>query len=439
MTQETDSKELHRMPQQALWLVVTRGISGLGSSLTSFGLNVWVFKQTGSYSAFVYLALITMLPNLLLAPFAGLLTDRCDKRKLLLACELAPALALVGALWQVQHDSLSVLSIVAINLVISIAGTVRWMVMGVTISILAPASARNRLNGLQQSISGVSTVLGPTLGAVGLEMIGVAGLLAFDLAATLGAAITLLTIRAPGLKNRDTSQLEFGGFWREVTFGLRWISKHPGLMRLMLFFTFLNLGVSVYGVVFTPYVLAFGASQLLGWGLTGQGAGAFLCGAVLARWKGKTYPELNVLWGSSAFGAMMMVWGVSKSAYAIVLLAFCAGALTSLIMTSSQTIWQANVPVEIQGKVFSARMMVSFSLRPIAVVASMPASMYVFTPILENISWTRKLWGDLPGGSIGMMVSALGAAMVIGSVVLATRGGLAIKDSPGARQLELPA
>lgn len=429
------SQAKETLPSQAVRLVVTRGISGLGSSMTAFGLDVWVFQRTGSYEIFAYLAILAMLPNLLLAPFAGMLVDRCDKRRLLMACEYTPLAAVLWTLWQLQQDVLDTKAVAFTILVLSLAGAVRWNVMGVTISVLAPSAVRGRLNALQQAFMGVSLMTGPALGAAGLSLVGLKGLLIIDAATCLIAGIALLTIRHQGLNKPSNRTAEFGGFWREVTFGARWVFRHPGLRRLLIFFMAFNLGVSVFSVVFTPYVLTFASSHVLGWGLAFQGSGAFLLGLALSRRNSKGRPEGNVLMGALMYGALMVVWGVSKNTVAVLALAFMAGALTTLIMSSSQTIWQANVPVEIQGKVFSARMMVSFSTGPIAILASVPVADHVFAPMLVRLPWASELWGSAPGGAIAMMVSALGLAIVLGCVALLARGGLSVHATPDKHSL----
>ncbi|MCD4502397.1 MFS transporter [Chromobacterium vaccinii] len=414
------------IPRQAVWFVVTRGISGLGSSLTAFCLDVWVYRQTGSYAMFVYLALIGMLPNIVLAPVIGALTDRCDKCRLLLACEALPTLALSWVLWRVSEHALGVVDVAGAILMLALASTGRWMATGVTISILVPPEGRGRINGLQQSFFGMSSVLGPMLGVAGLEAIGLEGVLAVDILAKLVAAAALLAIRASGLGGAEDPRRGEGTFLSEMLFGLKWVFRHAGLSRLMLFFMFFNLGAGVFNVAFAPYLLASVGNRVLAWGLASHGAGVFLCGLALARWKGPGAPEWRVLGGALSFGAVMAVWGMSRSPEAIALLAFCAGALMSLILASSQTIWQAHVPAEIQGKVFAARMMVSFSLGPVAILVSLPFSTYVIAPLLQALPWLGRMWGAGQGGALGLMVSALGLMVMLQCLALWLRGGLAM-------------
>ena len=54
-------------------------ISSIGGGLTSFGLGVYIFNQTGSAASMALVTLIGFLPVLLLSPVAGVLADRYDR------------------------------------------------------------------------------------------------------------------------------------------------------------------------------------------------------------------------------------------------------------------------------------------------------------------------------------------------------------------------
>ena len=60
-------------------------VSAVGSGLTSFGLAVYVFAQTGKASAVALITLLAFMPSLLLSAAAGVLADRYDRRLLMVA------------------------------------------------------------------------------------------------------------------------------------------------------------------------------------------------------------------------------------------------------------------------------------------------------------------------------------------------------------------
>lgn len=55
-------------------------VAAIGSGITSFGLGVYVFEQTGLASSSTLIILLAFLPGLLLTPFAGVLADKYDRR-----------------------------------------------------------------------------------------------------------------------------------------------------------------------------------------------------------------------------------------------------------------------------------------------------------------------------------------------------------------------
>ena len=59
-------------------------VSSVGGGLTSFGLGVYVFRQTGSASGMALVTLFGFLPTLLLSVPAGVLADRFDRRLLMM-------------------------------------------------------------------------------------------------------------------------------------------------------------------------------------------------------------------------------------------------------------------------------------------------------------------------------------------------------------------
>jgi Transmembrane secretion effector len=71
-----------RHPAIRTFLVIWIGqfISIVGSSLTTFALGVWVFRQTGWATDFALIAAFSTLPGIFLAPLAGSLVDRYNRR-----------------------------------------------------------------------------------------------------------------------------------------------------------------------------------------------------------------------------------------------------------------------------------------------------------------------------------------------------------------------
>src|SRR5574341_1071909 len=68
-------------------------VSTIGSGLTGFALGVWIYEQTGSVTLFALNMLAFALPNLLVAPLAGALADRWDRRHVMMLSDSGAGLS----------------------------------------------------------------------------------------------------------------------------------------------------------------------------------------------------------------------------------------------------------------------------------------------------------------------------------------------------------
>ncbi|QYF92618.1 MFS transporter [Massilia sp. PAMC28688] len=425
------------LPAAALRFIVSRGLSSLGTTLTTFGLNVWVFRETGSYAWFAWLAILAGLPSLLFAPFAGVLADRWNKKSLLLSSDVVSMLAISLALLCLAAGKLNLAVVALVTLVLALASELRWSALSAAIALVVPRAHLGRMNSLQQSFRGISVMLGPVLGAGGLDYFGLGALLALDMLSYLIGIVGLLGVtiaRAPaGAAPAYTS------FWHELSFGFGWVFARAGLRRLLLFFMAINIGVAVFSVTFAPYVLSFASSYVLGASLGLQGAGAVAAGMLLARWRMPVSDQNAIVWGALSFGLCMVGWGLWRAPWMLGGAACAFGVLTTIIMAASQTVWQMHVPPAIQGKVFAVRTVLSFGLAPLAILGSVPLAGTVFGALLERCGMLAALWGQGPGAAIGLMVSALGIGVSLCALALLAAGGLRLGAGSGTDAPPSPA
>ena len=83
----------------------TQSVSQLGSSITAFALTLWLYETTGSSLSTAALTICSYAPYVLMSIFAGVLTDRLDKKKIMLVCDLLAVLCTIAvfALFRTEH------------------------------------------------------------------------------------------------------------------------------------------------------------------------------------------------------------------------------------------------------------------------------------------------------------------------------------------------
>ncbi|MRV72399.1 MFS transporter [Duganella sp. FT92W] len=422
-THNTDEMD-DTVPGGVATLIVTRGLSSIGATMFSFGLDIWIYRKTGSYAVFAYFAVLIALPNLVLAPIAGALVDRYNKKTILMACELVSIVAILLVALQHGRGVLDLYTVAVAIFMLSVVGSVRWIAMGVAISLLVPPRARDRVNTLQQSFEGGVMLTGPLLGTAVLTYFGLDTVIAADLASSLLAAASLAFIAAERFHLKEAQAKPRRHFWSEVTFGCRWIWGEPVLRRLLLFIVGYNFAAGLFTTTSTPYLLSFTSDKMLGASLAFEGGGALLVGGLLARWGRLLSPERRVVLAAASFGLLMLAWGLARRDTLVLVLSMAAGVLTTMLIAALQTTWQNRVPVAIQGKVFATRRMVSNALLPLSILISVPVSERMFMPLLQSWPGADALWGSGQTGALGMMLSIVGVALFVGCYFYHRHGGL---------------
>jgi DHA3 family macrolide efflux protein-like MFS transporter len=404
-------------------LISAQAVSSLGSAITGFALNVWVFQRTGSYAVFAVLTVVGSLPAVLLAPAAGVLVDRLDRRRVLLGGQAAGAVALLGIAAAAAASVLSPWLVGALVLLVGAVNTVTWPAVGAAVTVLARPEARARVNGLSETLMGVVTVAAPALGAALYPVVGVRGIALVDAGSY---AVCLALVRAlrfpepsrraepdPPAGARTRTAGAYAAFRSDLAAGRRWLAGRRDLKRLLLFFVAINLGLSAFTVVYAPYVLSFSSARTLGILLALSGAGAVGGGLLFSATGGPARKEHGVLTGAVLLGACMVVCGLAAARHVAALgtVALLYGSAIPLLNASSQTIWQAHVPPEMQGRIFSLRRMIAWSLNPAAILLSVPVGDYLLAPLVDHRhpgSVVEHLWGTAATGRYGLLASGAG-------------------------------
>jgi MFS transporter, DHA3 family, macrolide efflux protein len=420
------------LPRQALAFVVVRAISSLGSSVTGFALNVWIYKQTGSYSIFATLAVVTALPGLIFAPIAGLIVDRFSRKWLLVFCDLAAAMAILTLALFYFFGALTPFVVGALVITLAFIRTVTWPAAWASLSSLTNTENRPRINGIAETLDGVTTISSPLLGAILFETVAIPGIACLDIMSYLLCILVIIKIKFPEIESRVSNSSEkrktpYRTLFNDCTYGFRWILARKDLTRLLLFFAIYNIGCSIFVVAYAPYLLSFATPSILGTCLALGGAGVVAGGLLFTLTGGLQRQETCILIGASISGICMIIFGASHSIHLLYVAAFFEGFSTPLTNAASQVIWQSQTPSDIQGRVFSIRKMIAWGLTPLSIIVSIPLATTVFLPIVQtgnSLLNFKSIWGDGESGALGLMISACGLLCLSLSLVLLLVDGL---------------
>jgi MFS family permease len=166
-------------------------ISETGDWLLLVGLPVWVLQLTGSSLVTATVFLVGLLPGLVVGPLAGVLVDRWDRRRTLVAVSLAQAAFLLPLLAVDGRNRLWIVYLVmAVEAILAQLNDPARNALVPSLVTKADLVGANALIGLNGNLA---RLVGSPLGGILVEVSGLPGLVIGDAASfLLGAALIAL-------------------------------------------------------------------------------------------------------------------------------------------------------------------------------------------------------------------------------------------------------
>lgn len=409
----SDSKPAHGMKTfGVIW--IGQLVSLLGSGLTSFALGVWALERTNSVTQYTLIILCASLPAIAIAPFAGALVDRWDRRWVMLWTDIGPGiitLTYAFLLWQGELQVWHIYIGAAIN---SVFSTFQWPAYISAITMLVDRSQYGRVNGMLEFGQAGTTIAAPALAGLMLSLTNIWGVLLVDFATFLFAAATLLFVRIPRPEVSAEGRKAKGSIWREAAFGWTFIRERPGLFNLLLFFAVLNFALCACGVAILPMVLAFSSKAAVGTIMSLVGIGMLIGGAIMTATGGPKPRVYGVLGVGLLISVCFVLVGLKPSLFLVgagVLLWYIGLPIQN---ASSSAIWQSKTPPDVQGRVFAMRRMIAQFTTPIGDFSAGPLADKIFIPLLMPggalaDTVVGRVVGVGPGRGIGLMFLTMAA------------------------------
>ncbi len=141
----------------------TQSISQLGSSITGFALTLWLYEATGSSLSTAVLAICSYAPYVLMSIFAGALTDRFDKKKTMLGCDVFAAICTMIVFVLFRTNSLMVWHLYVLNAISGLMNTVQQPASEVAMTLIMPEKYYQKTSGLRSLSSSLISILNPLL------------------------------------------------------------------------------------------------------------------------------------------------------------------------------------------------------------------------------------------------------------------------------------
>lgn len=396
----------------------TQSLSQLGSAMTGFALTLWLYEKTGSALQTALLAVCSYAPYVVMSIFAGALSDRWDKKKIMLVCDTLAACSTVVVLFLLKADLLKPVHMYLLNAINGLMNTVQQPASDVAMTMIMPKKHYQKTSGMRSFSGSLVTILNPILATALFAFGGMDIVIYVDLATFLIAFFALLFgVKLPIMEKEGKEDEE--SFLDSVKAGLVCLREHELAFVLILFLAGVNFVASAFDAVLPALILprTSGGETVLGI-VTSCAGIAMLIGSLVVTVLPAPKNRIRVIY-------LTMLFSLGTENF---LLAFterpvlwCAGqiigwVLVPLMNANLDVIVRTTIPVEMQGRVYSCRNTLQFFTIPIGL--SMGGFMVdkICEPLMASVPADNALsflFGMGKGSGASMMMFILGVLGVI--------------------------
>lgn len=343
-----------------LWL--EHALSSTGQQMRVMVRGLLVYQITSSAFSLGWVVTVVGVPQLVMPFLGGVLADRMDRRRLLVSVQwmlatlwIVVALLILSGAVQIWHIVLSGI----------VSGVLQAFSRPASMALLPNTVVREDLTNAVALFAGVMSVagvLGPSLGGLLVlwiggndEQFGIGGVFLLTGLAIVVASFLVLLIRVPArLTGAARASLA-----SNLAEGLRFVRGDSAIMGLILLgfaSSLLVQPVTFFMPIFASDVLKVGASGL-GLLLSARGIGAFFGAIGVASFSGMRRKGRLLFAAVTANAVALAMFAQSPWFPVSMALMAVTGAVSTVVMTMSQSLLQLATPDAMMGRVMSTRMM----------------------------------------------------------------------------------
>lgn len=392
-----DQEPTKKTFKQYLFFLFGQQFSLLGSIVVYFVITWWVTVETGNA---VYLAIMSFLffvPQIIVTPIAGVLSDKLDRKKILILIDGFQAFVTFFLFLIFFLKISNVWLIITINTLRSILQAIHLPTVNAIVPTMVPKDKLSRING----INFLMMIIGPILAGFLLEIIPVANLILLDIFTFLIALIPLLLVKIPSGSVNSIKKVK-KTFIKDFKAGFKIVNAIPGLLSLMLyamlanFFTRPFMVLIPYFVKFVHFGVPLSYALVMTFSQIGSISGAVIS-SLKKNWKHKvtTMMLLTIIFFIAYGSVILAPTGNFIFIGICVLVAFSTFPINWAIY---MTILQTGVPKDKIGRVISIDHMISMAITPIGAIISGPLAelmginnLYLVSALL-GITFTIMIW-----------------------------------------------
>jgi MFS family permease len=329
-----------------------QSISLIGTWMTRVATAWLVYRLTKSSLMLGTVSFVGQIPTFLLAPFAGVLVDRLDRRMVLVWTQALAMLQSLLLAWLTLTHRVTIPEVLVLS---AFQGMINAFDMpgrqSFMVQMVEDRADLSNAIAINSSMVNLARLIGPSLAGLVIAATNEGWCFLVDGVSYIAVILSLLLMRVhvAEVKRAATSMVQ------QLREGWDYVSTFVPIRTILLLFALVSLMGMPYMVlmpIFAAQVL-HGGAHTLGFLMAAAGVGALVSALSLVLRKSVRGLLKMIPIAAGVFGAGLMLFGMSHVLWLSLLLLLAVGFGMMQGLTASNTIIQTLVPEDKRGRVMS--------------------------------------------------------------------------------------
>jgi MFS family permease len=343
---------------------IGQGVSLIGTWMQNVALSWLVYRLTGSVFLLGLVGFTSQIPTFILSPFTGVLTDRYNRRKLMLLAQVFFMLQSLTMALLVLFNLVEVWHIIALSIIFGIISAFDAPArQSLVVDLIDKPEQLSNAIALNSAIFNAARLVGPAIAGITIAVVGEGICFLLNAASFITIIYALLKITIPA-KPPVIMTIKLKESFTE---GLKYTFQSIPIRTLLLLLAVLSLVGLPFIVLLPAYAkeILRGGSDTLGFMMSALGAGALTGALYMAGRKsvlglGRIISIYSVLMGLAIIAASF-----SENIYLSLVLFFFGGLSMILSIAAINTMLQTIADGDKRGRVMSFYAMALMGTTPI--------------------------------------------------------------------------
>lgn len=395
-------------------------VSQFGSKLSSYGFILWAYKESNSVLTTSLLGACYLVPEIFFSFIAGGISDSWNKKSIIILSDTMAGFLSLLVLMLFSFDILEVKHLYIINFLLGIGDAFQNPVSEVVISIIVSKENYIKTSGIRSFFNSFITIFVPICSVAIYSFSGLKYILIVDLLTFLFALLTLIfLVYIPEIKSLKEENINI---FKQCIAGVKYIFYRKDILALIYFMGFINFIAGMYNTALAPMILSRTGNNDIQLGVVTSSIGiSGLLGSLIVQKFSQPKKRVPLMANIMIFSFLIcnILLGVGRNCIWWTIAVLAGHFFVPLLLANMEYFMRTKVPLEVQGKVFSARNTIQYATLPMGNLLCGILADNFFEPYMLGRGYGQEFFhyftGEGSGSGLALMYIFLGLIGFIGS------------------------